>query len=172
MPELIRPLSLVLALLLFIGAKVVAKKFRMAKSRKRQAPERMKVGTDCSGIDIGTLALEKLGIDVDHEFAAEISPFCRKMVARKKGPKPKKWCWDIRVRDAKEAPYTDLFIATPECKDFSSDGLKRGANAKNKRGVLIKFSLHYIQRALPKAVMIEQVPGLLHQSHKDAWEIF
>ena len=56
------------------------------------------------------------------------------------------------------APEVDLFTAGFPCQPFSLQGLNRGE--ADARGQVIWYILRYLKRALPRAVMLENVPGL------------
>ncbi len=103
------------------------------------------------GIDIG---LEKSGLQC--RFQIEIDPFCQSIL-KKRWPTVERYA-DITT--ATGLPYVDLLAGGFPCQDLSVAGKRAGIE-----GVRSGLWLHFarlIEEVKPKAVLIENVPGLLH----------
>jgi len=117
----------------------------------------------CGGL---TLGLKKAGFSV--VGAVEIDPLAAKTY-RKNHPEVKTWEQDIRgltgrqIREALglDVGELDLLAGCPPCQGFSAmRRLNGGRRILDKQNDLIFEFLRLIRSLLPKAVMMENVPGL------------
>ncbi len=71
------------------------------------------------------------------------------------------WCKSVQDKQFLESlPYVDTLWLSPSCDKYSS-------NSKQCGDSLLLDSLAYIEKHLPKAVMVEQVRGITFAKHKD-----
>ena len=101
------------------------------------------MGSDCSGLDAATVALDKLGVSdrVTLEFCCDKLPECQTFL--KAVHKPKLLFTDVVNRDLEKVPKVDVYTAGFPCQPWSSEGkgqgrrdeLGRGAGVRSRRGV-------------------------------------
>ena len=70
---------------------------------------RLKVGTDCSGMEAPLQALNNLGVTVEHVFSCDIDEHAKKTI--QENYPPLKWYKDLTKRDNERAPTVDLYVA-------------------------------------------------------------
>ena len=70
---------------------------------------RLKVGTDCSGMEAPLQALNNLGVTVEHVFSCDIDEHAKKTI--QENYPPLKWYKDLTKRDNERAPKVDLYVA-------------------------------------------------------------
>ena len=123
------------------------------------------VGSVCSGLCTEVFALQSLLGDncgvVDHTFARDSNPVAKEFARANFKHLFKKGHYydDLTSKEfLQNAPEVDLFTAGFPCQPFSLQGLNRGE--ADARGQVIWYILRYLKRALPRAVMLENVPGL------------
>ena len=63
------------------------------------------------------------------------------------------------------APAVDLLEGGFPCQPWSQMGLGEGAHDKKGRGIVWLAILRYVNRTLPRVVILENVKGLTHQPH-------
>ena len=63
------------------------------------------------------------------------------------------------------APAVDLLEAGFPCQPWSQMGLGGGVNDQEGRGIVWLAILRYVNRTLPRVVILENVKGLAHQRH-------
>ena len=63
---------------------------------------RLKVGTDCSGMEAPIQALNNLGVTVEHVFSCDIDEHAKKTI--QENYPPLKWYKDLTKRDNERAP--------------------------------------------------------------------
>ena len=63
------------------------------------------------------------------------------------------------ARDNKSAPQVDLYHASFPCQSFSAAG--KGLGMNDPKGALVLNILNYIQIQKPKAIILENVRGLV-----------
>jgi len=112
-------------------------------------------GSMFSGMDSGAQALQNLGIKFTHAFAIDSCPACREVLAMNFNPA--QIFDDVKSADKGELCYTDLFQFSPPCTNYSKAGLQKGAQGK--QGNLAKFGARYVNRYMPGAFLMEQVPA-------------
>jgi len=119
---------------------------------------KLRVGTDCSGIEAPIQALKKLKIPIHHVFASEIDKHCIDSIEANYNPDiiyP-----DMKNRNVKEIPDIDLYICGFPCQPFSSAGLRLGT--QDNRGNVFLHCLKVIKAKTPSYFVLENVKGLLH----------
>ena len=117
---------------------------------------RVRVGADCAGLNLSTIALELLNVNVDFVFGSEKDPSARSLL---KHNFDAAWHDDIMTRRDDHLPQVDLYTAGPPCQAYSSAGLGNGLT--DPRGVVFLRVLQTIERAKPAAFILENVKGLV-----------
>lgn len=119
---------------------------------------KIRVGTDCSGIEAPIVALKLLGISCDHIFSSDINEECRRVIQMNYSPK--RIYKDITTRNHSSLPHVDLYVAGFPCQAFS--GLRHDASGfKDPRGTIFFECLETIKHTKPKCFLLENVRGLL-----------
>lgn len=125
--------------------------------------EKIKIATDCSGIETPLIALDLLKIPYDHIFSSEIDKNCISFIQR--NFPPQKLYHDIRTRDNSVYQHNpvDLYIAGFPCQPFSSLGKKNGiideTQTKRNDG-LFWYLRDFIKINQPKVFILENVKSL------------
>ena len=119
---------------------------------------KMKVGTDFSGIGAPEMALINLGVDFEQVFTCEIDKYARQSYLAMHQA-PGKFYNDITQRDHKEVEQLDLYCAGFPCQAFSIAGQRKGFD--DVRGTLFFNVAEFIQINQPKMFILENVKGLL-----------
>ncbi len=127
---------------------------------------KLRVGTDCSGIEAPIQALKKLNIPFKHEFSSDIDKnviksikanyYPRIIFGDKEGPFPE---GDITKRKIKDVPDIDLYVCGFPCQPFSKAGKREGF--EDTRGTVFFHCLEVIKKKKPKYFILENVRGLL-----------
>jgi DNA-cytosine methyltransferase len=125
----------------------------------------LRVGTDFSGVDTPIWALKVLDVDYEHIFSCDKYNAAGK-IASHLGVKHK--YSDIETRP--DPPDVDLYVFGPPCQAFSKSGKQRGASDPI-NGKLTLWSLMYITKHTPPMILMEQVPAILQQKHKELWDL-
>ena len=131
---------------------------------------RLRVGTDCSGIEAPIWALRSLGVPYEHVFSSEIDRPCARIIKANyaprilfgdpDGPFPD---GDITKRDIRDVPDIDLYVAGFPCQPFSMLGVRKGF--EDRRGNVFFACLDVIRQKRPMYYVLENVRGLV--SHDD-----
>ena len=130
----------------------------LSEGQKLRVPRVLKVGTDFSGLDSSLFALKRLKVSTDHVFSSDVDPACRALLEEEH--KPRRLYEDVCLR-SEEAEYVDLYITTPPCQPWSSAGQRQGLKDPQGRGKVLKHSLLYVKRRMPRAVVFENVKNLV-----------
>jgi len=127
---------------------------------------KLRVGTDCSGIEAPIQALRQLKIPFKHIFSSDIDKYCIQSIKAnyepeiifgdKEGPFPE---GDITKRNIEDVPNIDLYVCGFPCQPFSQAGQRKGF--KDKRGNVFWSCLEVIEIKQPKYFILENVKGLL-----------
>ena len=139
-------------------------------------PRKLRIGTDCSGIEAPIEALKQLKIPHIHVFSSEIDKYCIQSIKANHSPKilfgdpdgPYK-DGDIRNRDNTILPDIDLYVCGFPCQPFSSAGKRKGS--KDKRGNVFWGCYEVIIEIQPKYFILENVKGILTSNNGDDWDI-
>ena len=134
---------------------------------------KIRVGTDCSGIEAPIQALRNINIPFKHVFASDIDKYCIESIKGNYKPErlygDKKNIYpdgDIRNRDNSSLPDIDLYISGFPCQPFSIAGSRKGFN--DKRGNVFWSCLDVIKTKEPTYFVLENVKGLLwHNKEKN-----
>lgn len=137
----------------------------MGKAAVRAAtrpPKVIKYGSDFSGLDTCVYALRRIGIEVDVKFASDTDRGCQRLLQT--AHEPDQLFGDVSSRKPEEACSVDVYVFTPPCQSFSSAG--KGAGALDTRGMLWAHGLKYIGHHKPRAVLFENVVGMVRKKNK------
>ncbi|MBT3784107.1 DNA (cytosine-5-)-methyltransferase, partial [bacterium] len=118
---------------------------------------RLKVGTDCSGMDTPYLAFENLEVPCEPVFACDNDKYAEATI--RNNSNPKHYYSDIEKRNNEEAPAVDVYIVGFPCQPFSRAGKQEGFDDSKGRGKVFFNILDYIQQKLPKIFILENVKG-------------
>jgi DNA-cytosine methyltransferase len=125
----------------------------------------LRLGTDFSGVDTPAWALQVLDVSFEHIFSCDKLAAAGK-IASHLGVKHK--YSDIETRP--DPPDVDLYVFGPPCQAFSSSGKQLGATDPV-NGTLTLQSLMYIAKHKPSMILMEQVPAILQEKHRELWNL-
>jgi len=147
----------------------------MANRSRRRAAFRLRVGTDCSGIEAPIQALRSLGVPHTHKFSSDIDKFCVRSIKAnyqpevlfgdEAGPFPN---GDVEQRSIADVPDIDLYVCGFPCQPFSTFGKRRGF--RDSRSGVFPCCLEVIAAKRPSAFVLENVPGLMTIHGGRPWE--
>jgi len=125
----------------------------MAVSRK------IKIGTDCSGMEAPIQAIRNLEVEFDHTFSCDVNGHARATI---EANFPHGLMYhDLTKRDNKNAPKVDIYVAGFPCQPFSSAGLQQGFKDTRGRGEIFFYVLDYLATQKPRVFILENVSGLV-----------
>ena len=120
-------------------------------------PTPVKEGSVCSGLNTGGFACRELHRNTEHVFACELEAHLREFILA--NFKMKQMFTDCTSHDfLTTAKPVDLFNAGFPCQPFSNQGLKQGEQDKR---CCHKQILKYVEKHLPRIVMLENVSNLV-----------
>lgn len=140
---------------------------RLLKFRPR-AHNVIRVGSDFTGLHSAEVAMSRMMPSSKFvvKFGCDSLPASRKLaVVRDK--KPEEFYDEILDRDLDDVPETDLYVWTPPCQPFSTNGKRRGVG--DPRGQLLAQGVKYIAKKKPCAWVFENVKGLLGNKFRKIW---
>jgi len=121
----------------------------------------IKIGTDCSGIEAPTPALNniksKYKLDYKFIFACDIDDYV--IQYHKNNHKCKKFFTDITKRNIKDVPNINLYIAGFPCQPYSRANKYKDTNDKRKN--IFYNCYEVIKEKKPKIFLLENVKTLL-----------
>ena len=138
-------------------------------------PKKIRVGTDCSGIEAPIEALKQLNIPYTHVFSSEIDKYCMESIIANHDPEilfgydedyPE---GDITKRDIDDVPDIDLYVCGFPCQPFSIAGKRKGS--KDKRGNVFWGCYDVITEVQPKYFILENVKGILTSNKGKDWGV-
>jgi DNA (cytosine-5)-methyltransferase 1 len=118
---------------------------------------KIKVGSDFSGVGAFNQALIRLGINYDEVFACDMDKYARQTFIDNYG-EPKYYPTNVYEREI-PSESLDIYMTSPPCQAFSLAGKRLGK--EDKRGILFFNSLEFIQVNKPRYFVFENVRGLL-----------
>ena len=118
---------------------------------------RIKVGSDFSGVGAFNQALMRLNINYNEVFACDMDKYARQTFIDNYG-EPKYYPNNVYEREI-PSESLDIYMTSPPCQAFSLAGKRLGKD--DKRGILFFNSLEFIQVNKPRYFIFENVKGLL-----------
>jgi DNA (cytosine-5)-methyltransferase 1 len=118
---------------------------------------KIKIGSDFSGVGAFNQALIRLGINYEEVFACDMDKYARQTFIHNYG-EPKYYPTNVYDREIPEESL-DIYMTSPPCQAFSLAGKRMGK--EDKRGILFFNSHEFIQVNKPRYFIFENVKGLL-----------
>lgn len=131
--------------------------------------KKIRVGTDCSGLDTPIYAMNSMILPIEHIFSCDSDPHVKTTIMC--NSKPKFFYDDIFVRDYKKLPEIDWYIAGFPCQTFSSMGDREGFFNNDGKGVVFYACYETIKKTKPSVVILENVTGLLTHDQGNTFKI-
>jgi DNA-cytosine methyltransferase len=125
----------------------------------------LRIGSDFSAVDTPAWALKVLDVSFEHIFSCDKFSAAGKIASHLE---VKHKYSDITTRP--DPPDVDLYVFGPPCQAFSRSGKQLGATDPV-NGTLTLQSLMYIAKHKPPMILMEQVPAILQEKHKELWEL-
>ena len=134
---------------------------------------RVRIATDCSGIDTPLYALRETWqyrerrFNISHEFSSDICKHARAFIQG--NHRPRQLFTDIGDRDhykLKKEP--DLYIVGPPCQPWSRLGKKGGWS--DPRSDVFQHVFDTIEAILPRCVIMEEVSNFIHHDGGSSWK--
>jgi DNA-cytosine methyltransferase len=139
-----------------------------ADAETSQYLERLRVGSDCSGLGTEFFALNALGVEYANYFMSEISENALKVIRR--NHQPETLYRDITERDVTDMPSVDIYVAGPPCQSHSSLNCKKQKD--DPRSGVYEHCLEYIEEKEPACFLLENVRGMLTTNKGAHWRKF
>jgi DNA-cytosine methyltransferase len=131
-----------------------------------RVPAIIKTGTDFSGLGTLHITMDRLdGVRHESLFEADTLEASEKLLSVRKDPPKAFYNSDLNDRNLDDVPEVDLYCWTPPCQSYSRQGNQEGI--KDKRGALIAVGVKYAVKKKPKALIMENVAGILSRKHKN-----
>jgi DNA (cytosine-5)-methyltransferase 1 len=118
---------------------------------------KIKVGSDFSGVGAFDQALRRLKIDYQTEFSCDMDKYARQSYIANYG-EPKYYPENVYNREIPEKSL-DIYMTSPPCQAFSLAGKRKGEG--DDRGILFYNSHEFIRKNKPRYFIFENVKGLL-----------
>ncbi len=118
---------------------------------------KIRVGSDFSGVGAFDQALRRLNIDYQTEFSCDMDKYARQSYIANYG-EPKYYPENVYDRYI-PAKSLDIYMTSPPCQAFSLAGKRNGEG--DNRGVLFYNSHEFIGKNKPRYFIFENVKGLL-----------
>ena len=118
---------------------------------------RIKVGSDFSGVGAFDQALIRLGIDYETVFSCDMDKYARQTYIHNYG-EPEYYPKNVYDREIPKESL-DIYMTSPPCQSFSLAGKRKGKDSDN--GILFFNSHKFIQENNPRYFIFENVKGLL-----------
>ena len=125
----------------------------------------IRVGSVCSGMMSEHWSLERLPWEFLEVFWCEPGSFQRQFLKANIGPQTEGFFDVLSDEFLNAAPQCDLLIGGFPCQTFSVAGKGLGVHDKSGRGVVVLGILRYVERNMPRIVVLENVKGLVDR-HK------
>jgi DNA (cytosine-5)-methyltransferase 1 len=117
------------------------------------------IATDCSGMETPVMALQNLGVEVNHVFSCDVNKHAKATIMANFPPKI--FFDDLTKRDNTKAPTADLYVAGFPCQPFSTAGLQQGFSDARGRGEIFWHVRDYLEQKTPRVFVLENVSGLV-----------
>ena len=131
------------------------------------ATGKIRIVTECSGLEPLPYVFDRLGLAGRYEMAAacEIDSNCRRVIrlCHTGSARPKKMFKDISLRRPQDLPDHDLYVAGFPCQPFSTMGARQGVRDARGRGLIINHIISALSAKRPRAFLLENVKGLVTQ---------
>ena len=114
------------------------------------------LGTDASGFENGMRAALVANLSPQLVFTCEKDKKLRELI--RVTYKPITSYVDMTTRNNHKAPTVQLFITSPNCQSYSTNGKLSGI--EDDRGKHLIHTLDYVKVQQPKVMILEEVPGL------------
>ena len=105
--------------------------------------DQVRIGTDCSGMEVPTQAIKNLNVGYTHVFSCDRDPHVRAIIDANFSPNV--MYLDITSRKNEETPESDVYVVGFPCQPFSLEGLGEGFNDKGNKGNIFFYVLDYIR---------------------------
>ena len=138
--------------------------------------KKLRIGTDCSGIEAPIQALKQMKIPFIHEFSSDIDKYAIQSIKANykpkiifgdpDGPFPD---GDITKRNNSKLPDIDLYVCGFPCQTFSHAGKRKGF--EDVRGQVFWSCLDVIKKKKPEYFILENVKGLLSHDKGNTWKV-
>jgi DNA (cytosine-5)-methyltransferase 1 len=120
------------------------------------AARKIRIVTECSGLEPLPYVFETLGLAGRYEMAAacEIDPICRRVIrlCHTRSARPKELFKDISIRPPQELPDHDLYVAGFPCQPFSTMGVGQGMRDARGRGLIINHIISALAEKAPAGI--------------------
>jgi DNA (cytosine-5)-methyltransferase 1 len=126
---------------------------------------KLKIGTDCSGIEAPIQALKQMKIDFSHEWSCEIDKFAIESILGNYEPK----IFFADMTKKRVLPNVDIYVCGFPCQSFSLAGHRLGM--KEKKGMIFFHCLEAIKLSKPKVFILENVKGLISSNNGKEFKI-
>jgi len=114
---------------------------------------KLRVATDCSGIEAPIEALIQMKIPFDHIWSCDSDKYVQQTIAANYSPMY--FYPDITERDNSKLPDIDMYVCGFPCQPFSALGKQLGTN--DPRGNIMLHCIETIKIKLPKIFVLENV---------------
>lgn len=138
--------------------------------------EKIKVGSDFSGVGAFDQALLRLKIPHQTVFSCDMDRFARQTYIHNYGTEEDKKLAGENYKDVMQSGFSfyypmnvydrqipeeplDIYVSSPPCQSFSLAGKRKGED--DERGILFYNTHEFIQKNKPRYFIIENVKGLL-----------
>ena len=129
---------------------------------------KLRVGTDCSGLDSPLVALELLNVEVEHVWSCDNDPDVKNQILSTF--QPTNFYDDMFNRDVTKLPPIDIYVAGIPCQSWS--GLNTNRKGFGVReGTLFFEALKVIRFLRPKYFILENVMGLLTHNKGESYKL-
>ena len=118
---------------------------------------KIKIGSDFSGVGAFNQALMRLGINYHEVFACDMDKYARQTFTQNYG-EPDYFPMNVYDREI-PSESLDIYMTSPPCQAFSMAGKRLGK--EDERGILFFNSLEFIKVNKPRFFIFENVRGLL-----------
>lgn len=120
-------------------------------------PSKLRVGTDCSGVESPVHALKSLGVCHQHLFSSECASAPRRIIEANTSPK-NGLLEDVHC-SSNGLPHIDLYVSGFSCKPFST--LRWGTALLDEKEAEVFYSvLQRIKSLRPAVFVLENVQGI------------